>query len=522
LIRMLLTGVLVVLAGCSPSPSSSRGPSGTAEAPASAANPSTTPAGQPTLPKDSDEPLPPTPSPYDALPDAVRELIEKPFSGDLDAMVKHRLIRAGVVFNRTHYFIDKGLQRGMAYESITLFEQELNKRLKTGHLKVHVAIVPMSRDQLFPALQAGKVDLVAAQLTVTPERQQVADFSTPVRSGVSEVPITADGVPPIATPDDLSGREVFVRRSSSYYASLERLNAGLAKRNRPPVVIKEAPEALEDDDILEMVNAGLVETTVVDDYMVEFWQQVFKNVHPQPAASVRTGADIAIGVRKNSPRLLRAVNVWIKAYGPRTAFGNQMERRYLENANYVRSATADAERKKFRSLVKLFETYGNRYNVDYLLMTAQGFQESRLDQSAKSHVGAVGIMQVMPATGKELQVGDISSVEPNIHAGVKYFRFMVDQYYKDEPMTPLNKGLMTLASYNAGPGRVRQLRREAAKRGLDPNVWFGNVERVASERIGRETVQYVSNIYKYYVAYKLVLEREAAVDQAKGAATQGR
>src|SRR3954466_9745683 len=142
-------------------------------------------------------------------------------------------------------------------------------------------------------------------------------------------------------------------------------------------------------------------------------------------------------------------------------------------------------------------------------MAAQGYQESTLDQDVKSPVGAVGVMQVMPPTGKELNVGNISEVEPNIHAGVKYMRFMMDQYFKDEPMDNLNKGLMTFAAYNAGPRRVRQLREEAAQRGLDPNVWFGNVERVASERIGRETVTYVSNIYKYYVAYGVALETTA-------------
>ena len=151
-------------------------------------------------------------------------------------------------------------------------------------------------------------------------------------------------------------------------------------------------------------------------------------------------------------------------------------------------------------------------------MAAQGYQESTLDQNAKSPVGAIGVMQVMPATGKELKVGDITQIEPNIHAGVKYMRFMMDKYYEDEPMDPLNKGLMTFASYNAGPGRIRQLRREAAKRGLDPNVWFGNVEHVASERIGRETVTYVSNIYKYYVAYKLVSEQTQARAAARGKA----
>jgi membrane-bound lytic murein transglycosylase MltF len=280
-----------------------------------------------------------------------------------------------------------------------------------------------------------------------------------------------------------------VRKSSSYYESLQQLNASLASRGKAPVTIKEAPEALEDDDILEMVNAGLVDISVVDDFVAEFWRQIFPNVKINEKAAVRTGGEIAVGVRKDNPKLLRAVNLWIDKYGPRTAFGNTLDKRYLESTNYVKNATSDAERKRLLSIVKLFETYGKKYDVDYLLMAAQGFQESRLDQAARSQVGAIGVMQVMPATGKDLKVGDITQVDPNVHAGVKYFRFMMDQFFKDEPMTQLDKGLMTLASYNAGPGRIRQLRRETARRGLDPNVWFGNVERVVSERVGRETVQ---------------------------------
>jgi membrane-bound lytic murein transglycosylase MltF len=473
---------------------------------------------QPALPQveGDDKPLPEVASPYDALPEESRGLLEKPFTDDFDAMVKRRLIRAGVVFNRTQYFIDRGVQRGISYEAINLFEEELNKRLKTGLLKVHVAIVPLSRNQLFQALQAGKVDLVAATLTITPERRKQADFSIPTRTGVSEIVVTAKDVPSVATTDDLSGREVFVRRSSSYYESLARLNEDLKSRGKPLVTIKEAPDALEDDDVLEMVNAGLVEITIVDDFVAEFWQQVFTDIRLNKEAAVRTGGEIAIGVRKNNPKLQQAINAWIKKYGPGTAFGNTMDRRYLQSTKYVKNAASEAERKKLAALVKLFETYGSRYNVDYLLMAAQGFQESRLDQSARSHVGAIGVMQVMPATGKELRVGDINQVEPNVHAGVKYFRFMMDQFYKDEPMDELNKGLMTLASYNAGPGRLRQLRSETARRGLDPNVWFGNVERIVSERVGRETVQYVSNIFKYYVAYRLAMDRTLARERARG------
>ena len=501
-----VVSLVSLVAGCS---------SSTSETPASTTAQAS--AGPASLARDQrdEAPLPAVPSPYDALPEESRAVLDKTFTGDLDEMVKRRLIRAGVVYNRTQYFIDHGVQRGISYEALKLFEDELNKRLKTGLLKVHIAIVPIPRDELFPSLVAGKVDLIAAALTVTPERRKLVDFSNPTRMGVSEIVVTAKGVSAPTRVEDLSGREVFVRRSSSYYESLQHLNESLKSQGKPPVTIKEAPEALEDDDLLEMVNAGLVEITVVDDFVAEFWQKVFSDLQIHNDVAVRTGGEIAIGVRKNSPKLLRAANTWIKEYGPRTAFGNMIERKYLESTKYVKNAAAEEERRKLKGLVKFFETYGRKYNVDYLLMAAQGYQESQLNQSAKSAVGAIGVMQVMPATGKDLAVGDINQVEPNIHAGVKYIRFMMDEFYKDEPMDEINKGLMTLASYNAGPGRIRQLRRETEKRGLNPNVWFGNVERVVSERVGRETVQYVSNIYKYYVAYKLVSEREAARDRAK-------
>jgi membrane-bound lytic murein transglycosylase MltF len=463
----------------------------------------------------NDEALPPVESPYDALPEAVRGLLDQTFTGDFDQMVKRRLIRAGVVFNRTQYFIDRGQQRGLVYESLRLFEEQVNIRLKTGKLPVHVAFVPLTRDQLFPALIAGKVDLVAAALTITPEREKLVHFSSPTRSNVSEIVVTGAGSPPLSTPDDLSGREMFVRRSSSYYDSLVQLNEALQARGRKPVAIKEAPEPLEDDDLLEMVNAGLVEATVVDDFVADFWKQVFPKLQLHPGAAVRTNGQIGVAVRKDNPTMLRAVNIWIKEYGPRTQFGNVMDKRYLQNANYAKSATSQAERKKFEAMVALFRKYGEQYRLDPVLMAAQGYQESQLNQQAKSHVGAIGVMQVMPATGAELNVGDINELEANIHAGIKYVRFMMDQYYKDDPMDELNKGLMTLASYNAGPGRLRQLRREAEKRGLNPNVWFGNVERVASERVGRETVQYVGNIYKYYVAYRLALEQREERDKLK-------
>ena len=237
--------------------------------------------------------------------------------------------------------------------------------------------------------------------------------------------------------------------------------------------------------------------------------------------TLRTGASLAVPIRKGSPRLKAELNAFLAKFGLGTAFGNMMEKRYLVSTKFAKQAASEAERKKFLALAEFFQKYSDQYRLDFLLMAAQGYQESQLDQNAKSQVGAIGVMQLMPATGKDMKVGDITQTEANIHAGVKYMRFMIDQYFKDEPMDQLNKGLFAFASYNAGPGRVRQLRREAEKRGLDPNVWFGNVEQIASERIGRETVTYVSNIYKYYVAYKLLDEERARRAASKAAMKPG-
>jgi membrane-bound lytic murein transglycosylase MltF len=246
---------------------------------------------------------------------------------------------------------------------------------------------------------------------------------------------------------------------------------------------------------------------------------VYTSLKPRPDLVVNSGGQLAWAFRPNSPQLKAALDGFTKTHRQGTAFGNTILKRYAGSPKFVLNATSQAEIKKFNQLIELFRKYSGQYDMDSLLMMAQGYQESRLDHAAKSQVGAVGVMQVMPATAKDLKVGDITQIEPNIHAGVKYMRFMIDQYYAKEPMTRVNKGLFAFASYNAGPARIRQLRQEAAKRGLDPNVWFNNVEVVAAERIGSETVTYVSNIYKYYVAYRLVSEdlaRQKARKQGTG------
>ena len=467
-------------------------------------------------PPAADAPIPDTPSPFDVLPEAVRDSIDKPFTGDFDALVKRRSIRVGVTFNRTHYFVDKGQERGLTFEALKLFESDLNADLKTGNLKVHVVIDPAAARPAVPGPRRRQ------------DRHGRRHGDRPTRAGEARGLLGADtrerqrsgGHRPRRPADRYSGRPVRPggvrpqRRASMRRAS-SRLNAQLKARGKPPVVIDEAPDVLEDDDILEMVNAGLAPITIVDDYLAGFWSKVFTDIKVHKDVTVRTGGNLAVAFRKENPRLREVVNTWLRKHGKGDGFRNTVERRYLENTKFAKNAASDAERQKLAAVVELFKKYGAEYDVDYLLMAAQGYQESTLDQNVKSPVGAIGVMQVMPPTGKELNVGDITEVDANIHAGVKYMRFMMDHYYKDDPMDPLNKGLMTFASYNAGPGRIRQLRAETKKRGLDPNVWFGNVERVASERIGRETVTYVSNIYKYYITYQLLTEQQERRAAAK-------
>ena len=332
---------------------------------------------------------------------------------------------------------------------------------------------------------------------------QLLDFTTPLASGVKEIVVTAKDAPPIATLDDLAGRTVYVRPQSARETHLRELSDRLVAKGLAPIDVQLAPPELEPEDLLEMVNAGLMPAIVVNRYYATFWAQVFPEIVVREDLVVAEGQDVGFAMRKGS------------------AFGNILANKYFKGTKWVKNAANEAEMAKFRALIDFFRRYGEEYGVDWTLMAAQGYQESRLDQSVRSPVGAIGVMQVMPETGKSMRVGDITKVEPNIHAGTKFLRAMVNEYYAKEPMDQKNKMLFAFASYNAGPGRVAGLRKEAATRGLDPNVWFNNVELMAAEKVGRETVTYVSNIYKYYLAYQMIEEQRAEREKTKAETREG-
>jgi membrane-bound lytic murein transglycosylase MltF len=446
------------------------------------------------------------------LPELMR-----PWKGDWEEMRKRGLLRALVVYSKTFYFVDQGAQRGATYEALKAFETDINKKLGTKALKFNIVFIPVSRDELIPGLLSGRGDVAAAGLTITADREALVDFSDPLYTGVSEIVVTGPRGPKITRLDELSGKAIHVRKSSSYWEHLQALNQRFVQEGRKPVKLVPASEELEDEDLLEMVNAGLLPVVVVDRFKARSWQPIFTKISFDPEIALATGGEIGWMMRKGSPQLKALVNDFVRTHKQGTEFGNLLIQRYEKNARHLSEATSSAELQKYQQTVDFFKKYAAKYDVDHLLMMAQGYQESRLNQHAKSAVGAVGIMQVMPATGEQMRVGDIHDVEPNIHAGVKYLRYLEDTYFGDAPMEPVVKALFAFASYNAGPGRIQELRREAQRRGLNPNLWFRNVEYVAADKIGQETVTYVANIFKYYIAYQLIVdearERETALKQ---------
>lgn len=463
-------------------------------------------------------------APDDAVPDApdaewADAAITAPWTGDLDGMVERRAIRFLVVPSKTSFFLDRGQQLGITHDLAREFEAQLNKRLKLTTRKLVAYFIPTSRDRLLDDLLEGRGDIAAANLTITPERAARVGFSAPLFKNARELVCAHAGTTLPATPEDLAGREVMVRESSSYHASLRALSERLVADGRPPVTIVAAHPLLEDEDILEMVNAGIVELTVVDEHKAQLWVQIFPEVRMLEAVSLRDQGEIAWAMRPASPKLQEAVNAFVKTAAKGTKLGNMLLKKYLGTTKWIANAAAEQDRARFLQMVALFRRYADQYGFDYLMVGAQAYQESRLQQDLKSPVGAIGVMQVMPTTANDpnIAIPNIQELESNIHAGIKYLRFILDEYFPDANFDAFNRMMFAFASYNAGPNRIARLRKRAAEKGLDPDVWFNNVELIVAEKIGRETVQYVSNILKYYVIYNRIVTQTAAREAAKAA-----
>ena len=444
------------------------------------------------------------------IPEELTPVLE-PWLGDLDGMAERRRIRAGVVHSSFFLYFEQGRPRGLTYELLRQFERGLNKRLglnKAGD-QIHVVLVPMRRDQLVPWLEEGRIDLVAGNLTVTPDRSERVAFSDPMATGIREILVTGSAAAPVEMLDDLAGRTVVVRASSSYFESLRALNAGFEARGLEPVEVLPAHEVLEDEDLVSLVAAGLAEATVVDSHKAALLESIHPAIKLHPQIALREDGEIAWAFRRNSPQLAREINHFVAGHKIGTLVGNVLVKRYIGDQDPIVDALGEQGRQLLSKEAELFRKYAAKYDLHWLMLAAQAYQESHLDQTKRSRSGAIGIMQIKRSTARDpnVDVADISTMDGNIHAGTKYLRFIMDRYFGDEDVRPMDRWLLGLAAYNAGPARIAKLRSEAEASGLDPDRWFDNVELVAARRIGRETVTYVRNVVSYYLAYRMAFER---------------
>src|SRR5262249_3991185 len=247
------------------------------------------------------------------------------------------------------------------------------------------------------------------------------------------------------------------------------------------------------------------------------WAQVLPHITVRADLVVRAQGFTGWAIRKGSPQLQAAIRDFYGNYDQKQGGLASRLAQYHKGVKQIAN-NSGAAWARFQHPIALFEKYGRRYGFDPLLLAAQGYQESQLRQEARSRGGAIGVMQLLPATGRALQVGDIRVLEPNIHAGAKYLDELLTRSVPDVQFSAQNRALFAFAAYNTGPANLAKMRTAARARGLDPDQWFNHVEVVAAAKIGIEPTTYVRNIYKYYVAYKLMQDAQAAQHQARAQA----
>ncbi|PMG32542.1 lytic transglycosylase F [Vibrio breoganii] len=427
-------------------------------------------------------------------------LLSNTYTGDYKTLKDKGVVRALVSADLGFYYVEGGRPKGIIAEQLHHFEMNLKK----AHPFMRVKIIPVARDELFDALNEGYGDIAVANLTITERREKIIDFSTPILKGVNELFLTSDKVEEITTFSQASGMEVWIRASSSYFESIQVLNRKLSSNGLTPVRVNFIQENLQDIELIEMVNQGLIPATIIDSHKAQLWVNVMENVQVHEQLPLRTDGQIAWALRHDSPEFKKVINSYLKTAKGGTLLGNVIYGKYLQDTRWLTRALNPKKMERLANLSKLFERYGQEYQIDWVMLSAQAFQESGLDNSKVSHRGAVGIMQVLPATARDpyINIPNIKPVENNIHAGTKYLRFIHDRYFSDPDIEANDKVYFSLASYNAGPAKIRRMRALAKKQGFDHNVWFNNVEIVARRNIGREPVQYVANINRYYTIYK--------------------
>ena len=419
---------------------------------------------------------------------------------DLPDIIGSRYFRVLTTRNAFDYHIYQGRPRGYQYEVVKAFTERLNKAYPAkGSVKIQFELIPVDYDQLIPMLLEGKGDMVAANLTITDERLKQVAFTDPLMD-VQELLVTRSSLSKVSP----YRKRIAMRKSSSYYQSLKAWN----KANTENFFgVELVDESLTPENILELVSKGKYDYALIDSNIFEVAQKVFPNlVLAKEQPFQKEPRSLAIALRKKSRKLLKELNTFIPLIKEGSRLGNIIQAKYFNDALLMRAKRGeDGELSPYDKLLK---KYAKKYGWDWKLLAALCFQESRFNQDIVNQWGAIGLFQVKQMTASEPYVNILSitgpdNAENNIHAGVKYLSWIRDNHFKDLP--PKRQLRMSMAAYNAGPATVRRARKLAKKMGLDPNIWFRNVELAMAKMRKAEPVNYVSEINKRYVSYNLLM-----------------
>lgn len=412
-------------------------------------------------------------------------------TGDLADIQRRGSLRVLVRNNATSYFLYKGIQQGFDFEVMKAFAAKHGLRIDT--------VVPTDAADLIPWLLEGRADVIAAGLSVTPERSARVGFSRPYLT-VDEVLVQPAKEAPLRALRELAGRTIHVRRSSSYRATLEPLAVAHG------FTIVDAPEDTETEALIAAVAAGTVPLTVADSNIAA--TEIAANRGAVATLVLKSAVPVAAATRPANSALRAALDAFLQSDARQVA---RLQKKYF--ARPSRNAAAQHDVRATGAISKwdgLIKKYSKRFGIDWRLMAAQAYQESFFDPQAESWCGALGLFQVMPRTGRSLGFADVRPPETNVHAGIKYMAQLIESF---EPELPFKHRVrFALASYNAGPHHVADARALAKEMGLDPNKWFGNVEkamlRLEDPKVARrmphgfcrgsEPVKYVSDIQSRY------------------------
>ncbi len=431
--------------------------------------------------------------------------------GDLDGMLKRGQLRVLLPFSRTFFFQENDQELGLSAEIFQRYEQFLHDQVVLGNKKMKLIFLPTPKEHLIEDLLTGKGDIAIADLLLPPEQEKHVTFVSPVTLEIQEILVTGPNSPQFKSIFNLSGQEITVHEDSSYAASLQKLNNTLTSINRKPVTLHIADAFLEDEDLLEMTEAGLLPMTVIDSHVGAFWATVFPHIKLHNKIALRTAKEISWAVRPNTPLLQKNIRSFKKnGYLPQDGHLGLTEH-YRKKDGFIKNSLSLPALERYHSTVALLEKYGKKYTFPSLLLAALAYQESQFDLSWPGENGQVGLMGINLSTvldeGLEIDLQQIRKPEYNIQTAGRYLRFLADRYFSSPRLSELNRNLMAIAAYASGPEQVIAARKRAALAGYNPDIWLNHVETTMLPKNGKDTAQYVRNIYKYFKAYEYFTAR---------------